>query len=102
MKGHVTPEDYQSDFGGYYATSVLIANTTEEMQDGRRVCEVKNSINAGETLELLTPDGHARPYTLPATLHTVDGEELPVAQNHHRILLDGALPAFAILRRVEG
>ncbi len=101
MKGGVTPDDYQRDFGGYHAESTLIAHTTEEQRDGRRVTVVKNSINAGETLELLTPDHRVRPYKLPAVLLTTEGEELTVAQNHNVLLLDGELPAYAILRRVE-
>jgi putative protease len=101
MKGSVTPEDYQQDFGGYYATSTLIAHTTEAQRDGGRVCVVKNSLYPGETLELLTPDGRVRPYTVPNPLLAVDGNALPVAQNHHTVLLEDTLPAYAILRRVE-
>jgi len=101
MKGEITPEDYQTDFGGYYASSTLIAQTTETLQDGRRVCTVNNSLYAGETLELLTVDGRVRPYTMPDPLPSADGELLPVAQNHHTLLLDGALPAYAIFRRVQ-
>jgi putative protease len=103
MKGAITDEDYQRDFGGYFATSTLIAHTTEKTaEDGRRICTVNNSLYAGETLELLTPDGRARAYTIPTPLLTVEGEALAVAQNHHTVLLEGKLPAYAILRRVEG
>ena len=101
MKGEIDPDDYQRDFGGYYAESTLIAHTTEELHDGHRVCIVKNSLNAGETLELLTPDHRVRPYTLPNVLLTTKGEELSVAQNHNVLLLPGDMPAYAILRRVD-
>jgi putative protease len=101
MKGAISDEDYQRDFGGYHFTAIVIAHTAEETAPGGRVCVVNNSINAGETLELLTPDGHVRPYTLPNPLRTAEGEELLLAQNHHRLLLDAALPAYAILRRVQ-
>jgi len=100
MKGAITPADYQTDFGGYHATSTLIAQTTEEERNGQRVVTVNNSLYAGETLELLTPTTLPHPYTLPDPLVTVDGEALSVAQNHHTILLEG-LPAYGILRRVE-
>ncbi|HEX2950542.1 MAG TPA: U32 family peptidase C-terminal domain-containing protein [Armatimonadota bacterium] len=100
MKGTITPEDYQTDFGSYFASSVFIANTTEHCRHGQRVCDVKNSLNAGETLEMLTPDGRATNYTMPSPLLTAEGEELQVAQNHHKILLDASLPAYTIFRRV--
>ncbi len=99
MKGPVTPDDYQWEFGGYQATSVLIAQSTEETINGQRVFEVKNSLYPNEELELLTPGNPVKKYTTP-TLTTIQGENIPVAQNHHRILLDD-MPAFAILRRVE-
>lgn len=102
MKGGVTEDDYQTDFGGYHATSTLIAHTTEVVTEQGRICVVKNSLNAGESLELLTPDGQVQQYTVPAPITTIDGEFLTVAQNHHTVLLDVCLPAYAILRRVEG
>lgn len=101
MKGEVTADDYQRDYGGYHADSTLIAHTTEDTRDGCRVCVVKNSLYAGETLELLTPDHQVRPFTLPGSLLTTEGEDLTVAQNHHTLLLPASLPAYAILRRVE-
>ena len=101
MKGEISDEDYQRDFGGYHFSAIVIAHTSEQTIAGGRVCVVNNTITSGETLELLTPDGRVCPYTLPTPLHTVEGEELPVAQNHHRLVLDGGLPAYAILRRVQ-
>ncbi len=101
MKGEITDEDYQRDFGGYHFTSIVIAHTTEQTVPTGRVCAVNNTINAGETLELLTPDGQVRPYTLPNPLRTVEGEELLVAQNHHTLVLEAGLPVYAILRRVK-
>jgi len=100
MKGNITPDDYQPHFGSYYANSVFIANTTEQMQGALRICTVKNSLHAGETLEMLTPDGRVCPYTMPTPLLSVDGEVLSVAQNHHCILLEGELPPYTIFRRI--
>lgn len=100
MKGSIIPDDYQTHFGSYYANSVFIANTTEQTQGSSRICKVKNSLYAGETLEMLTPDGRVIPYTMPTPLMSVDGEALSVAQNHQPIILDGVIPPFTIFRRI--
>ena len=98
MKGSIDAGDYQISYGSYFADSVVIAHATEEMIDNARVCEIKNSLYAGETLEMLTPDGQVRAYTMPAPLHSTDNEALSVAQNHQRILLK-EIPPFTIFRR---
>ncbi|HEY3290280.1 MAG TPA: U32 family peptidase C-terminal domain-containing protein [Anaerolineae bacterium] len=100
MKGDITADDYQPHFGSYYANSVFIANTTEQSQGSARICTVKNSLYAGETLEMLTPDGRVCLFTMPTPLMSVDGEALSVAQNHQPIQLEGALPPYTIFRRV--
>lgn len=99
MKGKITQEDYVVDTYKYQSTSVMVMTTTEEMHGEHRVCSVKNTVKAGEELELLTPDG-VRVYTLPDPLLSIDGAHLDRANNQDTILLDGALPAFSVLRRV--
>ena len=101
MKGKIDAEDYQPHFGGYYANAVFIAHTCDEIINERRLCTIKNSLFAGETLEMLTPDGKIANFTMPDPLLSSEGEELSVAQNHQQILLDSKLPACTIFRRVS-
>ncbi len=100
MKGELSSEDYETHSTVYQSSSRWMANSTEQMQDGQRVCQIKNTIDAGETLELLTPDGGRRPYTLPNLIFSVEGKPLDRAKNQHTILLDGSIPAYSIFRRV--
>lgn len=100
MKGELTAEDYETQSTTYQSTSRWMANSTEQTQDGQRVCRVKNTIDAGETLELLTPDGKRRPFQLPDPIYSVEGVALDRAKNQHTIVLDGSIPAYSILRRL--
>ncbi|MCE5324411.1 U32 family peptidase [bacterium] len=99
MKGRITPEDYETATHKYQSTSVMVASTTDRVHDGMRVCRVKNTLKAGEQLELLTPDGISD-YSLPVPLITIEGESVDHANNQDTILLDNALPPYAVLRRV--
>lgn len=99
MKGRITPDDYETSMCKYISTSVMVASTTERIHEGRRVCAVKNTIKAGEQLELLTPNGIST-YTLPNPLITIDGESVDHANNQDIVVLDGDLPPYAVLRRV--
>ncbi|MCX6344667.1 MAG: U32 family peptidase [Armatimonadetes bacterium] len=100
MKGNITAQDYAVNDAKYQSTSIMMANTTEQMHDGHRVCVVKNTIRSGETLEMLTTDGISS-YTLPNPIINIDGEPLERANNQDTILLDGTMPSYAVLRRVE-
>lgn len=100
MKGEITPGDYEPDTHRYQSTSVLVANITEEMSDGYRVCSVKNTIQGGESLEFLTPDGRVSTYVLPNLIRKLDGELVGHANNQDTILLDGKFAPFTLFRRV--
>lgn len=100
MKGELTAEDYETQSTVYQSTSRWMACSTEQMQDGQRVCQIKNTIDAGETLELLTPDGRISQMQLPDPIYSVEGRPLDRAKNQHLILLDGSIPAYSIMRRV--
>lgn len=100
MKGSITPEDYKIKDGGYASTSKWIANTTEQIQDNFRVCEIKNSIKAGEKLEVLSPGGKISSYTVPSPILTADGRSVDQANNQDFVLLAGEIPAYSILRRI--
>jgi hypothetical protein len=99
MKGKITPDDYETSTHEYKATSVMVASTTEQMHGNKRICKVKNTIQAGEKLEMLTPDG-VSDYTLPTPLVSLDDESLDHANNQDVIVLDNNVPPYAVLRRV--
>lgn len=100
MKGKITGEDYTWETDKYRSTSVMVAQTTDQTHDGYRVCKVNNTIHAGEQLELLTPDG-VQPYNLPKPILTLEGEQVDHANNQDTVLLDGNLPEWGVLRRVN-
>lgn len=100
MKGEITQEDYEIDRCGYHSTSTMVASTTEQIIGGKRIIDVKNTIHAGEELEMLTPEGVSI-YRLPDSITNLDGEPMDRANNQDTVMLDGDLPAFAVLRRVE-
>lgn len=99
MKGGITPDDYEISTHKYRSTSVMVASSTNQIRENQRVCKVKNTVQAGERLELLTPDGVSG-YTLPNPLISLDGEHLDHANNQDTILLDNDLPPYAVLRRI--
>lgn len=99
MKGHVTPDDYQVETHRYQSTSVMVASTTDQMHSSQRVCRVKNTLYAGEELEILTPDGLFT-YEVPNPIITTEGEAVGHANNQDTVLLGDNLPPYAVLRRV--
>lgn len=99
MKGQITPDDYEIDTHRYQSTSTMLASTTEETDGSFRICSVKNTVQAAEKLELLTPDGITS-YTMPDPILTIDGSGIGHANNQDTILLPKEIPAFSILRRV--
>lgn len=101
MKGDITSADYELDDCKYISTSVWVASSTDETMNGQRICRVKNTIRAGESLEMLTPDGRITNYTLPPVIETVDGRMVDHANNQDVILLNGGIPAYSIFRRVK-
>jgi len=94
MKGSINSDDYETHESAYHAGSVILAESDETV--GQFI--VKNSIFAGETLELVTPQGISE-YTIPTTLFTNTGREIERAENTDTLLLD--LPEYSILRRVK-
>ena len=66
------------------------------------VPEVRNRIHAGETLEVLSPDGSLSSLILPAPLSTTDDQQVSIANHSQFILLDQPLKPYTILRRLEG
>jgi hypothetical protein len=99
MKGQITEEDYEIRTHRYRSTSIMVASTTEQTLGDKRVCKVKNTVQAGEQLELLTPEGVSN-YTLPDPLTSIEGESIDHANNQDTIVLNNDLPPYAVLRRV--
>ncbi|MFQ3549454.1 MAG: U32 family peptidase [Armatimonadota bacterium] len=100
MKGNITPDDYRWEAGTFLHTSVMAANTTEQIIDNHRVCEVKNTVAAGEKLEALTPDGNMFEYILPNPIKLIDGSEAEKVNNQDTFLIENNLPAYTILRKL--
>ena len=69
--------------------------------NGKSVLEVRNKIHAGQTLEVLQPDGSMATITLPVPLVTTQGKEVDFANNSQFILLDRELAEYTIVRHVE-
>lgn len=59
---------------------------------------VRNTVRAGQTLEVLTPDGTLSTLTLPDPLETCDGQWVDTAHNEQRLRLPVALPVYTLFR----
>lgn len=101
MKGSIRPEDYDFDLADSVSDTVLVGNITEEKIDDKSVVRVRNNIIAGETLEMLCPDGSISTLTLPQMLITTDGDCVEWANNSQSILLEQKLKPYTILRRIN-
>jgi putative protease len=101
MKGSIDADDYETESARYKSTSVWVASTTDEVRDGCRICRVKNTVHAGERLELLTPDGSISEIVMPNAIPRTTGDSVDRAQNQDVIMLDMDLPAYSIVRRVK-
>ncbi len=100
MKGNIKADDYQFDESRSHCESIFVGNVLETENHGRPVLEVRNKIQAGETLELLRPDGSFGEYTMPDMLLTTEGEDVQVVNNSKFVVLQEALPPYSLLRRV--
>lgn len=100
MKGGVSADDYAFDKQHSGANSTFVGSITEK-KDGFSVCFARNRIEAGETLEVLSPGGEISQITMPIPLTLDNGEEVEKASAPFKILLNDALEPFSILRRVH-
>ncbi len=101
ITGGTGPEDYDYEKGRYRATTTVVAHTTENTHKGMRELDVKNTVEAGETLETLAPGGIVSTYTLPESFVTPGGDTLERANNQDTVLIPDELPPFVVLRRPE-
>lgn len=100
MKGNITPDDYQIDGDGSNSEAEFLANIMTQKQDGYSVAQIRNQTFAGETVEILEPDGHTKEYKLPDILLFSDGTKDTVANHSKFILLEGDFVPYTILRRI--
>jgi len=63
--------------------------------------EVRNTIHAGETLEVLTPDGAISNLTIGDPMINQGNQRIDTANRPHIILLEEDLPQYTVLRRVS-
>jgi U32 family peptidase len=101
MGGAVRPEDYNFNEADSVSDTILVGNITEEKINSRCVLRVRNNISAGETLELLSPDGSISTITMPQMLVSIEGAQIECANNSQSILLEQQLEPYTILRRVN-
>jgi U32 family peptidase len=100
MKGSINADDYQQDESRSHCESTFVGNVLELREDGRTVLEVRNKITAGETLEILRPDGSFGEITMPDSLLTTEDENVLVVNNSKFLVLEISLPAYSVLRRL--
>ena len=100
MKGSFEPEDYSWDKSVSEGTSRFVANVVESRPDGC-VVRVRNTICAGDELEVLSPNGNLSTITLPSPLQTTEGESQDIAKNEDLLYLPIPLPEYTILRRIN-
>ena len=101
MKGGVDQNDYQYDRSVSSGHSTIVGNVTEEKKNGAAVLEVRNTILAGEKLEVLHTDGTLTSRVLPCPLTTTRGEKVDRANHSQSVILEQDLPPFTILRRLD-
>ncbi|KPA11082.1 protease [Candidatus Magnetomorum sp. HK-1] len=101
MKGGITAKDYAIDQRHSTSHARFVGNIIEETIDGKSLVEVRNSIHAGESLELLMPSGQITCIDLPETLFLKDNSEVKKANHGTYIRLKSYIPAYSILRRIE-
>ena len=99
IKGGVGPDDYEWNRSNSEGDSLFVANVESSLPDKTRcIIRVRNTLRAGQTLEILRPDGTLTPLTLPDPLETTEGTWLDTAQNGQKLRLSCPLEEFTILR----
>ena len=99
VKGSITPDDYEWTRSNSEGDSLFVANV-ETSDDCGCILRVRNKLLAGQTLEVLCPDGILTTLTLPDTLETIEGLWLDTVQNEQRLRLPVRLEPYTLLRRI--
>ena len=99
--GQVNENDYSTDLAKYISDAEFIAHGTGNIKDDMREFKVKGNMYAGETLEMLTPNGDITSLTLPNPILCGDGKYREVVHSSDTAMLDKNLDEFAMLRRLR-
>ena len=100
MKGRIERNDYQWNRSSSCSESVFVGNISEATKDGKSVLEVRNTIYAGEELEILNIDGSLTSMNMPDILITIDGQKVDYANHSQFLLMERKMRPYTILRRV--
>ena len=100
MKGNITPEDYATEGRQSSSSARFVGNVTEKESENEILINVRNTIHAGETLEVLMPSGKLTNVILPDMLTLSDNTVVNKANHGSFIRLKSDIPAFSIFRRV--
>lgn len=99
MKGGISPEDYSQGENKQRFNSIFVANYSGSVERGT-LFRVRNKIQAGDVLELLTPNGEISTISMSKPLKMKDGTVCDVVQNESEIIIDKDLPEYSILRKI--
>lgn len=101
IKGSITPDDYEWRRSNSEGDSLFVGEIETEAEPHKQpdcIMRVRNTLRAGQTLEVLTPDGALSALTLPDPLTTLDGQWLDTAHNEQHLRLPVPLPPYTLLR----
>jgi len=99
MKGGISASDYAIDQRHSTSHARFVGNIIET-KEGEALVEVRNTIHAGESLELLIPSGELKTIKLPETLCLKDNSMVKAANHGSYIKLKENIPEYSILRRI--
>ncbi len=100
MKGSITSDDYSLERSGSEATARFVGNVCDHDDQDRSIVEVRNKMQPGDGLEVLTPDGRLSTLTLPDPLINQHGRVIDVANNSQFVRLEVSLPKYTVLRHL--
>lgn len=101
MKGSIVPDDYSCEKSLSGSGATFVGDIVDEKTETGCICFVRNKIFAGETLEVLTPDGSILEIVMSKPLKTIEGQQTEFINNPQKILLEQKLPPYSILRKIE-
>ncbi|MGB8226854.1 MAG: U32 family peptidase [Sedimentisphaerales bacterium] len=101
MKGSIKPDDYSYEKSLSGSGATFVGDIVDEKTETDCICFVRNKIFAGETLEVLTPDGSISEIVMSRPLKTVEGKFAEFINNPQKIVIEQKLPPYSILRRIE-
>jgi putative protease len=100
MKGEIGPDDYRPEQSSPTSVGVFIGNIESRRESGVSVMNIRNKTFAGETVEILNPDGTVETRALPDPLVDIDGVSHAHASHGTLLVLPFLLAPYAIVRRV--